>query len=81
MALEAVEQGNGRLRRVTGRCIVRNGKVFDLTRLSAFSVERKPQQSTQKMSSWAMKSSASSIGRTVRPKGLAAVHRSFQADQ
>jgi len=39
------------------------------------------QQSTQKMSSCAMRSRASLIGRTVRPKGPAAVHRSFQADQ
>jgi len=50
-------------------------------RLSAFSTGLKAQRSTQKMSSCAMKSRASSIGRPVRPKGPAAVHRSFQADQ
>ena len=36
---------------------------------------------TQKISSWAMKRSASSIDRTVRPKGPVDAHRSFQSDQ
>ena len=36
---------------------------------------------TQKISSWAMKRSASSIDRTVRPNGPVEAHRSFQSDQ
>jgi hypothetical protein len=36
---------------------------------------------TQKISSWAMKRSASSIDSTVRPNGPVEAHRSFQSDQ
>jgi len=36
---------------------------------------------TQKISSLAMKRSASSIDRTVRPNGPVEAHRSFQSDQ
>ena len=40
-----------------------------------------PQVIIQKISSWAMKRSASSIDRTVRPNGPVEAHRSFQSDQ
>ena len=73
-------QGNTQTRNpLTIRALSISGVTW--TRLSAFSTGLKAQRSTQKMSSCAMKSRASSIGRTVRPKGPAAVHRSFQADQ
>ena len=36
---------------------------------------------TQKISSYAMKPSASSIDKTVRPNGPVGVHRFFQSDQ
>jgi hypothetical protein len=36
---------------------------------------------TQKISSWAMNRSASSMERTVRPNGPVEAHRSFQSDQ
>ena len=50
---------------------------------STFSIFHPPgrQVITQKISSWAMKRSALSIDRTVRPNGPVEAHRSFQSDQ
>ena len=50
---------------------------------STFSIfhPRGRQVITQKISSWAMKRSASSIDKTVRPNGPVEAHRSFQSDQ
>jgi hypothetical protein len=50
---------------------------------STFSIfhPRGRQVITQKISSWAMTRSASSIDKTVRPNGPVEAHRSFQSDQ
>jgi hypothetical protein len=50
---------------------------------STFSIFDPPgrQVITQKISPWAMKRSASSIDRTVRPNGPVEAHRSFQSGQ
>ncbi len=57
--------------------------LCDLLLSSTFSIfhPRGRQVITQKISSWAMKRSASSIDRTVRPNGPVEAHRSFQSDQ
>ncbi len=52
-----------------------------LSSTPAFFIPPGRQLMTQEISSWAMKHSASSINRTVRPNGPVEAHRSFRSYQ